>query len=394
MNKKRRKRIWIWVGIGAGTLLVLLIVCSVAKGNSRIPEVQVTKLEPTSITSTVSAEGELRAANQVDISAQIVAEVERIYVEEGDYVRKGQLLCALDDDELLSRRNLNRSQYEKAKSEFDRAKVMYEEKLISDAEYQSYKTACDVALSNLQQSAEGLEDTRIYSPISGRVIRVEVEEGETVMMGTMNNAGTVLFTIADLSAMQAELEVDETEVVGIKVGQEAEVVLDALPDTSFAAVVRSVGYMASTDAASVSTGVTDFEVVLDLADVDPEQRPGMSVSAEISTAFCENVLTCPLQAIGAEVRDGKNVETVFVLDGNVARLKVIKTGISDGFDAEITEGLSEDDVVITGPYTTLRALADGDPVDAPKGDLQWREDENRGQRKPRLISLRRPRRSG
>jgi HlyD family secretion protein len=383
MSKKKRKKIWMWIGIAVGAVVVFLIVCAVVKRGSDTPEVQATKLEPAAITSTVSAEGELRARNQVDISSQIVAEVERVYVEEGDFVKKGQLLCVLDDDDLVSKRNLNRSQYEKAKSEYDRAEIMYGEKLISEAEYLDYKTSYDVAFSNLQQSNEDLEDTRIYSPISGRVILVEVEEGETVMMGTMNNAGTVMFTIADLSAMQAKLAVDETEVVGIKVGQDAIVTLDALPDTSFAAVVRSVGYMASTDETS-STGVTDFEVILDIVDVDPEQRPGMSVSAEIITASRENVITCPLQAIGAETGGGQTgsgqtgeekVETVFVLEGNTARLVEIKTGISDGINAEITEGLSRDDVVITGPYTTLRTLKDGDQVKSQiQGDKEWQQE--------------------
>jgi HlyD family secretion protein len=207
-----------------------------------------------------------------------------------------------------------------------------------------------------------LSKTRIYSPIAGRVVAVEVEEGETVIMGTMNNAGTVMFTVGDLSAMQALIYVDETDVADLAVGQPSVVTLDAMPDSEFAAVVSSIGYMPS-DEGDATTDATEFEVVLDLTDADPRLRPGMTVDAEITTSSREGVITCPLQALGKERIDGKMHDTVFLLDGDRVKVTPVKTGISDGTYAEITEGLESGQVIITGPYRELRELRDGDVVE-------------------------------
>lgn len=381
MNKKRRKRIGIWLGIAGGAVLVLLIVCNVLSRRSVAPEVTVTELGKRRIVSTVSATGELRAANQVDISAEILARVSRLYVKEGQEVRKGELLCVLDDAALLSSRDLSRANFDEASAAYKRGEALYRDTLISTAEFERVRTAFEVAKAQLDQSEDRLAKTRIYAPISGRVVRLNIEEGETVMMGTMNNPGTIMMTIADLAAMQARVDVDESDVVDLRTGQRVQVKLDAMPDTAFTAAVRSISYMPSTNLTSAAEGVTDFEVILDLVDIDPAQRPGMSVSADITTAMREDVITCPLQAIGRREVEGKLSETVFVLEDGKAKLVSIETGISDGRFIEIIEGLEEGQEVITGPYKALRTLQDDDEVkpqtkvknhgkEAPRGRLQ------------------------
>ena len=371
MNKKRRKRIGIWLGIAAGAVLVFLIVCNVLSRRSVAPEVTVAELTKRRIVSTVSATGELRAANQVDISAEILARVSRLYVEEGDAVRKGELLCVLDDAARRSTQDLQRANFGEAEAAYDRGKALFEEDLISQAEFEHLSTAYEVARSQLEQSEDQLAKTRIYAPISGRVVRLNIEEGEAVMMGTMNNPGTVMMTLADLAAMQARVDVDESDVVDLKIDQHAQVKLDAMPDTAFRANVVSISYMPSTNLTSTAEGVTDFEVILDLTDIDPAQRPGMNVSADITTAMRNDVVTCPLQAIGRREAEGKLSETVFILEEDKARLVPIKTGISDGRAIEIIEGLEEGQTIITGPYKVLRILQDGDEVKPSKGEEPW-----------------------
>lgn len=374
MNKKRR-RLGLWIGIGAGAAAVALIVILniISKGN-KAPEVQTQALSYSRIVSTVSATGELKAKNQVDISAEMVARVRKLYVEEGDMVSQGQLLCQLDDDNSRSSLNLSEAQYQKALSEYERGKKLYADSLISTAQIENLKTSYEVALAQVDQSRDALSKTRIYAPISGRIVQLNVKEGEAVMMGTMNNAGTVMMTVADLSEMQAVVDVDESDVASIKINDESSITLDAFPDTSFKAKVFSISYMPSTSTTtSTTTGVTDFETVLDIIDVDPLQRPGMTVSAQITAAVRDSALACPLQAVGRRDVEGRSVETVFLLENGRAKLVEVETGISDGITIEIKKGIKPGQKIISGPYKVLRTLKDGDEVKTKKEEPQWQK---------------------
>jgi HlyD family secretion protein len=379
MDKRRRNKIIRNLVIAVVLVVALVVVLKIACRPPAPPDIEARELQPGNIVSTVSADGELRALDQVDISAEVVAKVEKVYVEEGDEVEKGQLLCVLDADEYRSQRDLYRSQLEEARASYERGKALCEEDLISQAEVEGRRTAYEVARSRLEQSQDDLAKTRIYTPIAGRVVRVEVEEGETVVMGTMNNAGTVMFTVGDLSAMQAEIYVDETDVAKVAIGQPAVVTLDAMPDAEFEARVSAIGYMPTSNS-DVTTDVTEFEVVLDLAGADARLRPGMTAEAEITTARREDVLTCPLQALGKHDVEGKMRDTVFVLDGDRVKVTPVKIGISDGTYTEITEGLEFGQVVITGPYKELRKLRDGDVVESVvmRGDEEWSEETAEG----------------
>jgi HlyD family secretion protein len=173
--------------------------------------------------------------------------------------------------------------------------------------------------------------------------------------------------------------VDETDVAKVAIGQPAVVTLDAMPDAEFEARVSAIGYMPTSNS-DVTTDVTEFEVVLDLAGADARLRPGMTAEAEITTARREDVLTCPLQALGKHDVEGKMRDTVFVLDGDRVKVTPVKIGISDGTYTEITEGLEFGQVVITGPYKELRKLRDGDVVESVvmRGDEEWSEETAEG----------------
>jgi HlyD family secretion protein len=377
MDRRRRRKIirnLIVAGVLAGALVV---VVKVAYRPAAAPPLEATRLAPAKIVSTVTAEGELRALNQVDISAEVVAKIEKVYVQEGDKIESGQLLCVLDDDEYRSQRDLYRAELARAKAEFERGKTLFEENLLAEADFEERRTAYEVARARLEQSEDDLTKTRLYSPIAGRVVKVEVEEGETVVMGTMNNPGTVMFTVGDLSAMQAEIYVDETDVAGVALGQPAAVTLDALPDETFEALVAAVGYMPATAGDADASEVTEFEVILDLVRADARLRPGMTAQAEITTAVVENVVTCPLQALGRHEIDGKMRDTVFVLEDGRVKVTPVRVGISDGTNVEITEGLEFGRTVVTGPYKELRKLRDGDAVEAvvAAGDKGWSDPE-------------------
>ncbi|NIT36024.1 MAG: efflux RND transporter periplasmic adaptor subunit [candidate division Zixibacteria bacterium] len=382
MSKKRRRRV-IWTLVVAGALLAAIVIFKISSRGPGLPEVEVMELAPGGIVSTVSADGELEALNQVDISAEIVAKVEKVYVKEGDEVERGQILCALDDDELRSQRDLNRSRLDEAAASYKRGKALFEENLISEADFDARRTAYEVAKSQLEQSEDNLSKTRLFAPISGRVVRVDVEEGETVVLGTMNNPGTVMFTLGNLSAMQAKIYVDEADIVDVSVGQRAKVTPDAMPDAGFDARVSAIGYMPATEADAAASDVIEFEVVLDVIDIDARLRPGMSVSGAITTAQRENVLTCPLQAIGRREGEGEPRDTVFVLEGGRAKLVPVKTGISDGTRVEIVEGVKAGQRVIVGPYTVLRALGDGDDVRVYEGEGEWPKGKRPRPRGPR-----------
>jgi HlyD family secretion protein len=371
MNRKRRKMLIRAIVIGVIAVVAAFVIVKITCRPPQLPEVEVMTLAPGGIVSTVSADGELEARNQVDISAEIVARIEKVYVKEGDEVEKGRLLCVLDDDELRSQRDLNRSRLVEAEASYRRGKALFEEDLISEADFDARRTAYEVAKAEFEQSEDNLSKTRIYAPLAGRVVRVDVEEGETVVLGTMNNPGTVMFTLGDLSAMQAKIYVDEADIVDVSAGQPAKVTPDAMPDVEFDARVRTIAYMPAADTDAEGTDVTEFEVVLDIVDIDVRLRPGMSVTGVITTATRDDVLACPLQAIGRQELEGKTRDTVFLLDGNRAKVVPVRTGISDGTRVEVVEGLEAGQRVIVGPYTVLRTLEDGDDVKVVEGEGEW-----------------------
>jgi HlyD family secretion protein len=356
---KKKKKIFL-IGIGVVIALGVIILLNLAP-TKKGKEVEVTIVTRGNITSEVTASGELRAKSQIDISAETIGRIKRIYYQEGDYVKKGALLIELDDVNVAASRSLAKAKLMQAKQDLDRGMKLFEKELISEESFEQIKLSYETARAQYEQANDNFRKTKIYAPISGKVMKLNVEEGETAVMGTMNYQGTVLMTIADLSRMIGVVTIDETDVPSVNVGQTAEVIADALPDTTFPGVVTKVGLMPITNQLTTEK-VTDFEVEIELNEFSPLLRPGMNVKTDIITGEKTDVIVVPIQASGNRKLDGKTGETIFIVQDGKAHLTEIETGISSDVDIEIIHGVEEGDTVIIGPYRVLSKLKDGQSV--------------------------------
>jgi len=408
MKKKK-----ILIVMGAILLVAVIVVANVLKSGEKTYQVQAEKVKRGDITSIVTANGKIVPRTDVKISAYVPAKIIRLPVKEGDVVKKGQLLVQLDDTEYKAAVNQARAQLASAKANLEQAKLthkrqkeLFEKKLSSKEQYDMAKTELQLAEAQYQQAVASLEKARynlskttITSPIDGVVTALNAEEGEIVMIGTMNNPGTVIMTISDMSEIEAEVEVDETDIAEVKIGQEAEIRIDAFPDTTFRGKVSEIGHTARISGLGTQDQVTNFLVKVVLLDEVPDIRPGMSASVDITTSHRSDVLNVPIQAVvmreeksdtttikkgeekGAQAsvdsiphrknekgRKGKKkeVEGVFVVKDGRAKFVKVNTGIADQQNIEIVSGINEDDLVVTGSYKILRTLKDGDKVKITK----------------------------
>ena len=355
MKKKR-----LLIIIGAIVVVAIVIVLNLNQGGSG-EEVSVSLVSRGNITSFVSASGELKAKAQIDISAETIARVKRINFREGDHVKKGDLLIELDDVQADAARSLALANLEQAEQDLQRAQKLIEQNLISRESFERVELNYKTAKASYAQALDTYRKTRIYSPISGKVMKINVEEGETAVMGALNYGGTVMMTVADMSQMIAVVKIDETDVPDVRVGEHAEVIADALPDSVYHGSVVKVGLMPIQSQLSTDE-VTDFEVEIDLHEFSSLLRPGMNVKADIITSEKSDVLKIPIQASGKRDIDGESVETVFLIRNGKAALKEIVPGVSSDEETEIISGIEEGDTVITGPYRVLSRLKDGQKV--------------------------------
>ncbi|OPX18470.1 hypothetical protein BXT86_00960 [candidate division WOR-3 bacterium 4484_100] len=265
--------------VGVIVIITLVVVLNLShKENGK--QVEVALVKNGKIVSKVSASGNLEARSQVDISAETIGRIKKIYYKEGDYVKKGSLIIELDDIKTRANKKLAQAQLAQAEQNFKRAKELYEKNLISSENFENTKLKYESAQANYEQALDAYNKTKIYAPISGKIMKINVEEGETAVMGTMNYQGTVLMTIADLSRMIAVVKVDETDIPQIRVGQDAEVVADALPDSTFMGRVTKVGLMPIVSQLATETA-TEFEVEIEMEQFSHKLRPGMNVKADI-----------------------------------------------------------------------------------------------------------------
>ena len=391
-------------------VLAAIIVTSVLKQQGGQGEkVYVEEASSRDIVELVKAGGEVDARNRVNISSHLIGKIEELYVEEGDEVEAGDRFLELEKDAFIAGRDdwasrlamaqssVRQAQVSLADAELraDRARRLNEDGILSRENLEQNELALTAARLELERARESvaqaranltkvrddLAKTTLYAPISGRVVSLQAEEGEVVVSGTMNNPASVIGTIADLSEILAEVDVDETEVARVKVGQTADLHVDALPNEVFNGRVIEVG--SSGYGRAGQPDVTFFLVKLLFENASPELRPGMSVRADIRTADRSGVIAVPIQAVverepvratGAEEGDGgesdEEVSVVFLYDEGVARQVPVETGLSDDTHVEITAGLEGGERVITGPYRTLRDLDDGDEVQirSPRDD--------------------------
>jgi len=403
-------------------------------------DVNVEKVSKHDLEAIVSASGKIRAKKTVNISAETVGKVVNLAVAEGERVRKGQLLLEIDPRNLETMVQNREASLGSAKSQLDQTRAQiansrvalqqakdtlrrqedmwragliprdtYEraqnevkmretDLIVSEQSVRTQEQRIKVEEANLSSAQYDLNKVRMESPIDGLVTKRNVEEGETAMIGTMNNAGTVLLTIADMSIIETEIEVDETDVPHVQVGQIAKVEIDAFPDRSFPGRVTEVGNspITATGAAASNTGrATNFKVVVQIEGEVPDVRPGFTCTATITTATRKAALGVPIQAMtvrelvvdaagklvptetpvrgsgpkppvaAVELKPGqsrKEIEGVFIMRTGQAAFVPVKTGIAGEKFFEVLDGLKEGDEVITGPFSSVRGLKEGDAV--------------------------------
>jgi HlyD family secretion protein len=251
-----------------------------------------------------------------------------------------------------------------SQEQLETAKVQYD---IARAEVQAFRHQIQQAEASLKSTLDSLSKTVYNSPIDGIITSLRVEEGEVAVIGTMNNPGTVLMTIADLSEMEVEVEVDETDVVGVELGQPADIKVDALPDQTLKGTVTEIGSSAIAKLTTSQQESRDFQVTITLSDPPGSLKPGLSASADIITAEKKDVLAVPISALvlrekpeaATEDREKADEEGVYVMESSRARFQPVTKGIMGGLLIEVSSGLREGQEVIVGPYNTLRELRDG-----------------------------------
>lgn len=378
-------------------IVIFLIVFLNLRSKQRLgTSVEVDKVKKGELVAKVSASGEIKPRKYVNISSSVPGMIKKIYVKEGEKVKEGQILIKLDSaqyeasvardkayiDSLEEDLRNADTNLKKAEATYKRSNELHREQLISDEALENAKTQYETALAqknsllhritqaraSLQSTIDSLNKTIIRSPIEGVVTSLKVEEGEVAVIGTMNNPGTVLLTIADLSVMEVEVDVDETDVINVKLGQKAEVKVDAIPDKILNGEVTEIGSSAKQSSllpssASTSREAKDFKVVVTLKNPPPVLKPGLSASTDIIIAEKKNVLRVPISCL--VIREGENKkeeEGVFVVKDGKAQFRKIEKGIMGEMEIEILSGLNENDEIIVGPYKALRTIKDGDPV--------------------------------
>ena len=388
----------------------------------------------------VSASGKIQPKRLVNISADSPGRVVDLAVNEGDRIKKGQFLLQIDPRSLRTRVDSGTASMQAAQTSLDQMRQAVEtagvqmeqarqtlkrqqdlwsrqlttrealDKATNDLKaaesaLQERQHAADAQASRIKQERAGLESARydlskvrIESPIDGIVTRRNIQEGETAVVGTMNNAGTVLLTLADMSVIQAEIEVDETNIPSVQFGQKATISIDAIPDRTFSGHVTEIGNSPiQATGTGNTTQATNFKVVVVLDEEVPDVRPGFTATADIVTATRKAVVAAPIPAVAvrelvydangqivpeprtdkrrattveptavaAELKPGqtrKETEGVFVLRSGRAEFMPIKVGIAGDRYFEVLSGLKEGDQVITGPYNSVRGMVDGDQV--------------------------------
>lgn len=443
------KKIAIGVGVAVG--LAGIVAFSVYQSSKNVVTVQTGKVQRQDLASVVSASGEIKPKTYVNIGANAFGKITHLYVKEGDKVKKGQLLAQLENVQSSADVNANqaslqaaetdaiaadaalktaeadlvraKADYDRNKLDWDRAQKLFQDGLIARSDFDSRRDAWATADAGLVQAqarvaqaraqkdsadkhitqaratltrfADVLQKATYAAPFDGVITNLPVREGETVVIGIQNAPGSTLMTLADMSVITAEVMVDETDIVNVRLGQPADVSIDAIPKKLFHgtvseigdnAIVRSTG-VATSQQTTASEEAKDFKVVVTLTDPPQDLRPGLSTTAKITTATRSNVLTIPVQSLTLRTKaqleprsssgsvhaaspaadtaskdEKDDVQGVFVIRNKKADFVPVTTGITGTTDIEVLSGLKEGDEVITGSYKVLRTLRPGSGV--------------------------------
>jgi HlyD family secretion protein len=411
----RRTKIWL---VSALVVLVVggLVAFRINQKRNAGTEVRLEKVARRDLVSSVTASGKIEAKTSVDISADITGRIIAIPVREGDLVKRGQFLLQIDPaqyqaavaraegvlastEATLIQMRATRDQAQRAWNRSrqltelgdnliapetaEQSKTAYD---VAEANYQSTRAQLEQARAGLQEAKDNLAKTRLTSPISGRVVRLAVEEGEVAVPGTFSRETGLLMTIADLSVILANVQVDETEVVRLQQNDSVEVTIDAYQDTTFSGRVTEISHSAKltpTETASGSTDrAVDFDVEITLRNPPADIRPDLSCTARIITDTRNTVLSIPIIAltvrdhekIPSEAEGAPQVDTlrarfkkreaegVFVVRNGVATFRPVRTGVAGEEYFEVIDGLREGETIVAGTYQAIRDLKDGDKV--------------------------------
>ena len=455
------KKKWKILLLVAGVLIAAMGVFAGIRYNQRgLVTVQTGKAVRQDLAAVVTASGEIKPRNYINLGANAMGRITQIFVVEGDRVKKRQILAKLESVQAEAEVSAQKAavgsseaessaseagvraaqesvqtaeatlarakaELERARIDFERAEKLYAEKLIARQEFDTRRTglqAQEAAVresaarldqakaqrqqiaaqlsatqrrvnqvqANLRRAADVLDKYNVYAPIDGVVTNLPVRVGETVVPGIQNSAASTVMTIADMSIITAEVKVDETDIVNVKLGQTADITIDAIPNKTFkgrvieignTAILRSTGVAASQSAVS-SQEAKDFKVVIALNEPPEDIRPGLSCTAKVTTATRPKALSIPIQALTVRTKgdleakkdEGKGgnpsgtvdpavekarkeeVQGVFVIEGEKARFRKVDTGITGSTDIEVVNGLKEGEQIITGSYKVIRTL--------------------------------------
>lgn len=432
MKRPNNKVVFI---VGLAVIVVITLVSMIAAKKREKPTAVTTdKAFRKNITQLVTATGKIQPEVEVKIAPEVSGEIIEIPVKEGDMVRKGQLLLRIKPDQYQAQVSSqqaalngarsaivrNRAELEKARADFERAKSLYDKGLMSASDWKNAQTQFDVAKAAVESSrfdaqrAEGalrqindaLAKTTIYSPADGTISSLTSRVGERVV-GTSQFAGTEIMRIANLANMEARVDVNENDIVNVKLGDQARINVDAYPDHPLRGFVREIASTAATKNAGSQEEVTNFEVKISIPNPGVTLRPGMSTTADIESATVQNAVVVPIQSVTvreigsklspeeeekqrsrATAADGDNradvtneaqekqktraqrdklQRVVFIKDGDHVRMQKVETGIADTTYMEIKSGVKAGDEVVSGSYTVIaRKLKDGMKVSMEK----------------------------
>ncbi len=439
--------------IGAVLVLALVVGLTVVRAQSGFTKVLIGTVSKENLVSIVSATGQIKPKTYVNVGANAMGRVTRFFVNEGDHVKKGQIVATIENvqqeanvaaqqatisaaqtdinsyiaAEKTAQANVDHAQadLEQKKLDYDRAQALFQAQVMSKQDFDGKKAAYDLDLASLAQakaslaqayaqtaSARGhlqtqqadlkvnedlLNRTIAVAPFDGIVTNEPVRQGEMVVMGIQNAEGSTLMTLADMSVITAEVKVDETDIVNVANGQEADVAVDALPGKIFRGHVTEVGDQALLRSSGIATSQStsgveeakDFKVVVTLDIPSDDLRPGLSCTAKITTAKKDDIVAIPIQALtmrdpkqllaspgtststvsaatSSSSQPSQQVQGVFVVNKVAGKDRVhfvqVTTGISGSTDIEVVTGLKTGDRIVTGTYRVLRDLKQNSPV--------------------------------
>lgn len=356
-------------------------------------EVEVSEVVQGNLTSSISAPGVVQPLTEVQISSSVAGTVQKLPVKEGQKVKKGDLLLQIDPTEFraqvrraLAGLEVAQANQQQARSRWNRARQLYNSKLISEQEYEAARTEhllsqaqVKEARANLEQASEGLRQTTITSPIKGTVTQINVVLGENVITGTLNTPGTKLMVVADLSNMEVESQVDEADIAKVTMGQRAVIEVEAIPEKNYEGTVHEIGYSAD-DGETEGNETVNYNVSILIKDSISELKPGMTATSDIITSELKNVLMVPIQSVvtrpvsqlsstfsngngsSPDPNGRRETEAVFVVVNGTAQLVPVTTGVAGEQYIQITDGLQQGQQIITGPFNSLRELQSGERV--------------------------------